>query len=235
MRRVPRSRHAQQWILARGRRHRVCKARLLEPITCSGNGKVTPALLGAVAGTVILLCLLDFSTGPEDVSLSISRLCKFLSTRSIGRFGRAAATLTVLPALVLSPLTAQAILIHDHHGHETHTHAISLHELDELEGNSEHQHEEHEHDAPAGDPAEGEGASLVIVLDFPEGLVRTRTAADNSTTASGAPIASPPTAVAIVTQQSDHTYATKPSGLAPPLRAHSALEGILLTSHALLL
>ena len=164
-----------------------------------------------------------------------NRWRKFPSIRAIMRIGRVAATLTVLPALVLSPLTAQAILIHDHHGHETHAHALSVYELDELEGNPEHRHDEHEHDSPAVDCSDGEDSSLVIVLDLPEGLARTRTAANNSTAATGAPIASPPTAVAIVTQQSDHAYAPKPSGLAPPLRAHSAREGILLTSHALLL
>ena len=158
-----------------------------------------------------------------------------MSVRSIWCVGRVAAALSVLPALVLSPLSAQAILIHDHHGHETHAHAISVYELDELEGNPEHQHEEHEHDSPAVDCSEGEDSSLVIVLDLPEGLARTRAAANNSTTATGAPIASPPTPVAIVTKQSDHAYAPKLSGLAPPLRAHSALEGILLTSRALLL
>ena len=165
----------------------------------------------------------------------MSRWRKCVSVRAIRRVGRVAATVTVLPALVLSPLTAQAILIHDHHGHETHAHAISVHELDELEGNSEHRHEEHEHDAPAVDSAESEGASLVIVLDLPEGLARTRVAADNSTTSTGAPIAPSPNAVAIVNKQSDHAYAPNPSGLAPPLRAHSALAGILLTSRALLL
>ena len=206
-----------------------------EPIMCPPNVKVTPALPRHGGARQYTTLLAGFLHGAGDMGSLMNRWRKCLSVRSIKRVGHVAATLTVLPALVLSPLTAQAILIHDHHGHETHAHAISMHELDELEGNPEHRHEEHEHDAPAVDSAESEGASLVIVLDLPEGLARTRVAANNSTTATGAPIAPAPNAVAIVTKQSDHAYAPKPSRLAPPLRARGSLEGILLTIHALLL
>ena len=55
-------------------------------------------------------------------------------------WGRPLATLVVMPALVLSPLASQAILIHDHHGHDTHGHTVTLCDLDDLQENSEHQH-----------------------------------------------------------------------------------------------
>ena len=160
---------------------------------------------------------------------------RYMRFRSITRVGRLAATLTVVPALVLNSLTAQAFLIHDHHGHATPSHAISVHELDELERNPEHQHEEHEHDAPAVDLADAEGSALVIVLDLPEGLARSRVLSSIGTTVAGRRPAPSTNVVAIVTQQSDRSYTTRPSSIAPPVRARGLLEGILLTSHALLL
>jgi hypothetical protein len=160
---------------------------------------------------------------------------RYVRFRSITRVGRLAATLTVVPALVLNSLTAQAILIHDHHGHDTHSHALSVHELDELERNPEHQHEEHEHDAPAVDLADAEGSSLVIVLDLPEGLARSRVLSSNGTAVAGRPFAPSTNVVAIVTQQPDRSCTERPSSSVPPVRARGLLEGILLTSHALLL
>jgi len=155
--------------------------------------------------------------------------------RSISRAGRLAAMLAVVPALLLNSLTAQAILIHDHHGHDTHSHAISVHELDELKRNPEHQHEEHEHDAPAADLADAEGSALVIVLDLPEGLARSRVFSSSGTAVSGRPLAPSTNVVALVTQQSDRSCTARPSSSAPTVRACDLLEGILLTSHALLL
>ncbi len=166
---------------------------------------------------------------------------RYMRVRSIARVGRLAGALCVLPALVLSPLTAQAILIHDHHGHDTHSHTLSIHELDNLQGDPEHQHDEHEHehehehDGPAVDPADVEGSSLVILLDLPEGLAHGRGASTSGTAVAGSPSAPSTNAVAIVTQQPDRSYAARPSSTAPPVRARGSLEGILLTSHALLL
>ena len=158
-----------------------------------------------------------------------------MPVRSIRRVCRVAATLSVLPALVLSPLTAQAILIHDHHGHDTHSHALSVHELNEVQRNTEHQHEEHEHDGPAVDSADGEGSSLVILLNLPEGLARGRDSSGSGAAVAGSPSAPPTNVVAIATQQSDRSYAARPSSLAPRVCARGLLEGILLTSNALLL
>ena len=165
----------------------------------------------------------------------MSRWCRYMPGRLIRRIGRFAATLSALPALVLSPLTAQAILIHDHHGHDTHTHAIGIHELHALQRNPEHQHEEREHDGPGVDSADGKNSSLVILLDLPEGLAHRRVSSMSGTAVAGSFSAPSANAVAIVTLQSYRPYAALPSSSAPPVRAYGSLESILLTSHALLL
>ena len=165
----------------------------------------------------------------------MSRWRRYMPVRLIRRVVRFAATLSVLLALVLNPLTAQAILIHDHHGHDTHSHTLSVHELDEVQRNTEHQHEEHQHDGPAVDSADSEGSSLVILLDLPEGLARGRVSSSSVAAGAGAPTAPPTNVVACATHPSDRAYAAPPWGTAPPARTRSLLEGILLTSHALLL
>ena len=165
----------------------------------------------------------------------MSRLRRCIPVRSIRRVSRFAATLSVLPAFVLSPLAAQAILIHDHHGHDTHGHAVSVHELDKLQNNPEHQHEDHEHDGPAVESAGSEGLSLVIMLQVSEGLARGRALPSSGTAVAGRPLAPSTNVVTIVTQQSNRFCTERPSRFAHSVRARSLLEGILLTSHALLL
>ena len=160
---------------------------------------------------------------------------RYMPARSIKRVGRFSATLSVLPALVLNPITAQAILIHDHHGHDTHSHAVGVHELYEIQRNTEHQHEEREHDGPGVDSAGSEGSSLVILLDLPEGLTRGRVSSSSTAARAGNPTAAPTNVVAFVTHQSNRADAAPPSSIAPPARTRSLLESILLTSHAILL
>ncbi|UCE58262.1 MAG: hypothetical protein JSU63_12555 [Phycisphaerales bacterium] len=145
------------------------------------------------------------------------------------------ATLVVLPALVLSPLTAQALVIHNHHGHDTHGHTVALCDLDDLQENSEHQHEKHEHDGVPVEPTEDEDTAIQLVLDLPEGLARSRVLSSSYTAVAGGAFAPRTNVVASVTQQSDHSYSTFRSSLAPPLRARGLLESILLTNRALLL
>lgn len=160
---------------------------------------------------------------------------RYIPVSAIRRVGHVAATLSVLPALVLSSLSAQAVLIHDHHGHDTHSHTLGVHELDEVQRNPEHQHEEHEHDGPTVDSAGSDGSSLVILMDLPEGLARGRFSSSSATAGAGNSTARPTNVVEFVTHHSNGAYAARACRLAPPLRAHSLLEGILLTSHALLL
>ena len=158
-----------------------------------------------------------------------------MPVRFLRRVCRVAVTLCVLPALVLSPLPALAILIHDHHGHDTHSHALNVHELDEVQRNMEHRHEEHEHDGSAVDLANGEGSSLVILLNLSEALARGRAPSSGNATVAGNPSSPAANMVSIVTQQSDRSTIARPWSIAPPVRARGLLEDILLTRRALLL
>jgi hypothetical protein len=136
---------------------------------------------------------------------------------------------------MLSPLTAQAILIHDHHGHDTHSHALSVHELDELRSNPEHQHEEHEHDGLPVDPAEDEGTPIVIVVDLPEALRGARTSSAGAAVATGIGAALRTLTInSCVVEDSRHPVESQQT-LANIPRARSLVTGILLTNHALLL
>ena len=115
----------------------------------------------------------------------MSRWCRYIPVNLARRVDRLLVTLAVAPALVLSPLTAQALLIHDHHGHDTHGHTVTLHDLDDLRENSEHQHEKHDHDGLPVDPAEDEGTPILIVLDLPEALPGARTFSAGAAVAAG--------------------------------------------------
>ncbi len=165
----------------------------------------------------------------------MSRRRKYLCVGQFERVGRVAATLMVLPALVLSPLTARAILIHVHHGHDTHTHALSVHELDALQHDPEHRHEHHEHDGPGFDRPDGDESSVVIVVNPPVGTLRSRVASGGAGALAGTHAALASSLAAFVTPQSDRPCGARPPGKAPPVRVGGSLAGILLTSQALLL
>lgn len=165
----------------------------------------------------------------------MNRWRRYMPVRSIRRISRHAATLSVLPALMLSSLTTQVILIHDHHGHDTHGHTLNARELDKLPSNPQHHHEEHKHDGPTADFADGESSSLVILLELSEGLALGRVLSCRGIANAGSPSARSTKAAAIARQQSDRPYTERPSRVAHAVRARSLLEGILLTSHALLL
>jgi len=141
------------------------------------------------------------------------------------------------PAFLLSPRTAQAILIHDHFGHELHTHTLPLQDLEAWRDGTANGHEEHRQGGRSGDPLEGEdeGVSILLVLElphaFPQGGVSSNRAGvitDSTSTlwASSPALAASPT-----------SWCGKPARLllAPAVRAHDVLLGLLLTSHALLL
>ena len=160
---------------------------------------------------------------------------RYILIRHAKHCGRLMATLVVLPALVMSPLTAQALLIHDHHGHDTHGHTVTLCDLDDLRENSEHQHEKHDHDGLPVDPTEDEGTSILIVLNLPEALPGTRTSSAGTAVATG--IGTPLRTLAINTcmVEDGQPPLENPRTLAQIPRAHGLVTGILLTSHALLL
>ena len=165
----------------------------------------------------------------------MSRWCRYIPVNLARRVDRLLVTLAVAPALVLSPLTAQALLIHDHHGHDTHGHTVTLHDLDDLRENSEHQHENHDHDGLPVDPAEDEGTPILIVLDFPEALPGARTLSGGAAVATGIGAALRTLTVSSWVVEDVPSPVESQQALANIPRAHGMVTGILLTSHALLL
>ena len=154
--------------------------------------------------------------------------------RRVPRFVRRLVACAVVPMLLVGSSATQAVLIHDHDGHEPHGHMLTSHDLDEWRSGSAHRHEEHEpHDRPS-DSTEDEDRSLVIVLNLPVALPR----AQGSSNRVAATDLAPTTTILAI-------EATVPSVCRPRSEsqvacahlwtAHSWVARILLTSHALLL
>ncbi len=160
---------------------------------------------------------------------------RYRLARHAKHFGRCLAVPVALPALVLSPLTAQAILIHDHHGHDTHGHTVTLCDLDDFRENSEHQHEKHEHDGQPADPPADDGRMIVIVLDLPEALPSVRGMSTSTVVVTGFGPSPSPVAVTTDAAANGPPLYARASSFAPRLRAGSTVVGILLSNHALLL
>jgi len=160
---------------------------------------------------------------------------RYILMRHAKNCGRLMVTLVVLPALVLSPLTAQALLIHDHHGHDTHGHTVTLCDLDDVREDSEHQHDEHDHDGLQVDPPEDEGTPIVIVLDLPEMLPGARTSSAGMTVATGIGAALRTLATNTCVVDDGRPPVESQQTLANIPRARGLVTGILLSNHALLL
>ncbi len=143
--------------------------------------------------------------------------------------------LAVMPALVLGPLTVEAILIHDHHGHDIHFHSLKFCELDAWRNNPEHQHEEHEHDGQPVDLPADDGCMIVIVLDLPEALPGVRGMSTTTVVVTGFGPSPSPVAVTADAAANGPPLYTRASSFALRLRAGSTVVGILLSNHALLL
>lgn len=140
-----------------------------------------------------------------------------------------------LPAVILGPLSANAILIHDHHGHDLHTHGIAVHEVDDWSTNPEHGHEDHEHDGvPEEDPSADDSGPVVIVLELPDTLLRVRGLSAGHGV--GTRLARLPLAVAIAPDPAAISCCPNApwSGAHHP-RSRTMVAGILLANHALLL
>ena len=150
-------------------------------------------------------------------------------------FRRRWAALVALPALVLSPLTARALLIHDHHGHETHVHTVRLCELDDLRENSEHRHEKHDHDGLPVDPAKEESTPILIVLALPKALPGGRTVSAGAAVATSIGAAHRNLAINSCVVEDSGAHVENQRTLADIPRARSLVAGILLSNHALLL
>ena len=160
-------------------------------------------------------------------------LCRHISFRRVTRFGRRLGSCALVPVLLVSSVTTQAILIHSHHGHETHGHTLAIQDLDEWREKSEHQHEEHEHSDQPTDPTEDKDSSIVIVLDLPVALARALGLSAGVVVSNAAPAT---TSLAIHTAASDdHPRIESRTSPACLWHARSLVADILLTSHALLL
>jgi hypothetical protein len=165
----------------------------------------------------------------------MSRYCRYIPVRHVRPIGHLLATLAAAPALILSPLTAQAIVIHNHHGHETHAHTLTYHDLDDCRENPEHQHEEHEHDRKPTDPAEDESGSILVLLGLPPALARARGLAIGAVVSTGMAATARALTVSNNTGEDGRSLVESRGSPAPPGRAHRLVASILLTSHALLL
>ncbi len=157
----------------------------------------------------------------------------------IDRTARLMLVLALLPAVVLGTVSVEAMLIHDHHGHDLHAHSLPLDEVNDWRNNPEHGHEDHEHDGLPEEPPDDDGSTVVVVLELPHALLRVRglSASEPGRPRPGRPARLPlPVAVAPepVASIPCPTNAC-PWSAAPNLRAGSMVAGILLTSHALLL
>ncbi len=160
--------------------------------------------------------------------------CRHISFRRVTHFGRRLVTCALVPVLLVSSVTTQAILIHDHHGHEIHGHALTIHDLDEWRENSERHHEEHEHGDPPANPSDDEDQSIWIVLDLPVALPGVHGLSRGVVVTSTAPAT---TMLALDNTAASGRRSPYESGssCAHVQRARSLVAGILLTSHALLL
>lgn len=163
----------------------------------------------------------------------MTRWYRYSSFRRVARFGRRLWSCALVLVFLVSSVTTQAILIHNHHGHETHAHALTLHDLDEWPENSEHQHEDHEHNDRPVDPTPDEDKSILIVLDLPVALPRALGLSAGVVVSNAAPAT---TILAISAAASDGRLRienrTSPARL---WHARSLVANILMTSHALLL
>lgn len=161
-------------------------------------------------------------------------LCWHISLRHVTRFGRRLGSCALVPVLLVSLVTTQAILIHNHHGHEIHVHAVMVNDLNEWHGNSEHLHEAHEHNDHPTDPAPDEDHSILILLDLPVALRHAFGLSGGFAVSDTAPASK-------VLAFGTTTASDGPPGLegrTSPARswhARGLVADILLTSHSLLL
>ena len=157
-----------------------------------------------------------------------------LSFQRVTLFGRRRAAFLVVFMLLVGSFAPQAILIHDHHGHETHVHTLTVHDLDQWRENSEHHHAEHEHDDRPADPTQDEDPSIVIVLDLPVALPRVQGVSSGVAVSNIAPALT-----VLATDASATSDGRPPTGIQTSCArlwlARSLVADILLAGHALLL
>ncbi|UCC28802.1 MAG: hypothetical protein JSU86_11435 [Phycisphaerales bacterium] len=148
---------------------------------------------------------------------------------------RLLAMLAMLPGVVLSPLGAEAILIHHHHGHDIHSHSLTFNDLDVWQRDAEHRHEEHEHDGQQPDSPTDDSGTLLIMVQLPEALLRVRGLSTGNVAVSNPTLQPRAIATIVDADTSNPSCYERLRLLAPNPRACGAVAGILLSSHALLI
>lgn len=162
--------------------------------------------------------------------------CLRIITDTLARdTARLAATLVLLPVLVLGPLSAEEMLIHNHRGHDIHSHRLRLCELDDWRNNLEHRHEEHGHDGQPADAPEDDNGTVVIVFDLPDAFLRVRGLSTGTVAVAGPASSAQPISACQMADSSNGSLRERPSLPAHNLRASRIVAGILLSNHALLL
>jgi hypothetical protein len=151
-----------------------------------------------------------------------------------GRAERLLLMLASLPALVFSPLGAEAIVIH-YDGHDVHAHTVVGRDLDSWVEAAEHEHAAHEHDCQSLDPHEHGAGDILIVLELPDAVLRARGLGSGVVLAASS-AAVPPLSVGIAIPFAvDVPLHVRSSSLAFTLKPYRTVAGILLSNHALLL
>ena len=148
---------------------------------------------------------------------------------------RLSVVLAMLPGVVLSPLGAEAILIHHHHGHDVHSHSLTFHDLDVWQRDWDHRHEEHEHDGQQADLPTDDSGTLLIMVQLPEAMLRVRGLSTGNVPVSNPASQPPAIATTVDPDTSNPSCHERLRLLAPNPRACSAVAGILLSNHALLI
>lgn len=154
--------------------------------------------------------------------------------RPAARSVRLMVMLGVAPALVLSPLTADAILIH-YDGHDVHAHTVSFIGIEETVETPEHRHGSHEHGNRVIDPREHGDRGLLILVDLPDAAVRARAPGAGLIVTMSSAFAPLCAVNATIPTATGNAIRRSPVSTGPPLPTASTVVTILLSNHALLL
>ncbi len=143
--------------------------------------------------------------------------------------------LALIPAVVLGTVSVEAMLIHDHHGHDLHVHDLPLDGLSDWRHGQEHDHDDRDHDRLPEQLPDDDGTNLVIVLELPDAILRVRGLSTGDVGGTRIARSLPLVAMDAVPTEGTPNWRPRPGSAAPDLRADRTVAGILLTSHALLL
>ncbi len=157
---------------------------------------------------------------------------RYKLTKPANRALRVLITLGFAPVLVLSPLTANAVLIH-YDGHDVHAHTVAFSGIGNGVEIPDHPHASHGLDCHVHHPHEHDGSTFLIVLHLPDAVRRMRGLGSGVFVAASSTVAPSPVAVADALQGT--VICGCPTSLASALRPDRTVVGILLSNHALLL